>query len=68
MFDEHVFKKSTGKADYDLTHYAMLYERQIPNSERLEYLLISVEDSGPNDFCVVFSIGVDVSQADLEII
>ncbi len=68
VFDEHVFKTNAAASDYDLTHYAMLYQREIPNSERLEYLLISVEDSGPNDFCVVFSIGVDVSQADLEII
>lgn len=68
VFDEHVFKNSAAAADYDLTHYAMLYEREIPGSERLEYLLISVEDSGPNDFCVVFSIGVDISAADLEII
>lgn len=68
VFDEHVFKTSATASDYNLTHYAMLYEREIPGSERMEYLLISVEDSGPNDFCVVFSIGVDVSAADLEII
>ncbi len=68
VFDEQVFKNNASTPDYDLTHYAMLYQRQIPNSERLEYLLISVEDSGPNDFCVVFSLGVDISAADLEII
>lgn len=68
VFDEHVFKKSDSTADYDLTHYAMLYQREIPGSERLEYLLIAVEDSGPNDFCVVFSLGVDISAADLEIV
>lgn len=68
VFDEHVFKKNDAVADYDLTHYAMLYQREIAGSERLEYLLISVEDSGPNDFCVVFSLGVDLSPADLEIV
>jgi len=68
VFDEQVFKTNAAKPDYDLTHYAMLYEREIPGSERLEYLLMSVEDSGPNDFCVVFSVGVDISAADLEII
>ncbi len=68
VFEEQVFKNSPSQPDYDLTHYAMLYQREIPNSERLEYLLISVEDSGPTDFCVVFSLGVDISVADLEII
>jgi len=68
VFDERVFKKSDSVPDYDLTHYAMLYQREIPGSERLEYLLVSVEDSGPSDFCVVFSLGVDVSSADLEIV
>ena len=68
VFDEHVWKKTTA-ADYDLTHYAMLYQRSLPGpGERWETLLISLEDSGPNDFCIVYSIGLDLSPADLEII
>ena len=65
VFDELVYK-NLPQPDFDLTHYAMLFERQLPN-DRIEYLLISVEDSGPNDYCVVYSIGLDLSIADLEI-
>lgn len=65
VFDEVVYKNSP-QPDYDLTHYAMLFERDLPN-DRMEYLLISVEDSGPEDYCVVYSIGLDLSVADLEI-
>ena len=65
VFDEVVYK-SLPQPDYDVTHYAMLFERELPN-DRMEYLLISVEDSGPNDFCVVYSIGLDLGIADLEI-
>jgi len=67
VFDETVYKVET-QADYDLTHYAMLYERELPGTERSENLLIAVEDSGPNDFCIVTSIGLDISPADLEIV
>lgn len=66
VFDERVWKQGTAP-DYDLTHYAMLYQRPLPG-ERWETLLISLEDSGPNDFCIVYSIGIDLSQADLEIV
>ena len=65
VFDEVVYK-NLAQPDYDLTHYAMLFERELPN-DRMEYLLISVEDSGPEDYCVVYSIGLDLSVADLEI-
>jgi hypothetical protein len=68
VFDEKVYKQNPLTADYEVTHFAMLYERSISGSERMEYLLVSVEDSGPNDFCVVFSLGVDISPADLEVV
>lgn len=66
-FEETVYKNEK-EADYDLTHYAMLYERELPGHDRSESLLIAVEDSGPNDFCIVTSIGLDLSPADLEIV
>lgn len=66
-FEETVYKKEE-EADYDLTHYAMLYERDMPGTDRSESLLIAVEDSGPNDYCIVTSIGLDLSPADLEIV
>jgi hypothetical protein len=65
VFDELVYKQGAQPA-YDLTHYAMLYQREVA-AEQFEYLLISVEDSGPNDFSVVYSLGIDLSSADLEV-
>ncbi|UXI67330.1 YjfK family protein [Tahibacter amnicola] len=67
VFDEKVYGKSTTTPDYDLTHYAMLYQREVPGLERYEYLLVSAEDYGPDEYCVTFSVGVDVTQADLTI-
>ncbi|MCU0754341.1 MAG: YjfK family protein [Xanthomonadales bacterium] len=66
VFDEKVWKQGVAP-DYDLTHYAMLYQRPLPN-DRWETLLISLEDAGPNDFSIVYSIGIDLSPADLEIV
>jgi hypothetical protein len=66
-FDEKVFGENHRVADYDLTHYAMLYQRVVPGLDRYEYLLVSAEDYGPSEFCVTYSLGVDVTQADLSI-
>jgi hypothetical protein len=67
VFDEKVYNKSFTEPDYDLTHYAMLYQRLVPGLDRYEYVLISAEDYGPDEYCITFSVGVDVSQADLTI-
>ena len=67
VFDEKVFKENFRSPDYDLTHYAMLYQRLVPGLDRYEYVLVSAEDYGPNEYCITFSVGVDVSQADLTI-
>jgi Protein of unknown function (DUF2491) len=67
VFDEKVYKEDFRKSDYDLTHYAMLYQRLVPGLDRYEYVLVSAEDYGPNEYCITFSVGVDVSQADLTI-
>jgi len=66
-FEERVYRGRPPKQDDDLTHYAMLYQRKIPALERMESLLISAEDYGPDEFCVVYSLGIDVSSADLDI-
>lgn len=65
-FEEQVYKQNVAE-NYSLTHYAMLYQRELPH-DRFESLLISVEDAGPNDFAIVYSIGLDLSPADLEIV
>lgn len=67
VFDETVYE-TDGAPAYDLTHYAMLYERELPGAHSVESLLISAEDSGPNDYCIVTSVGLDLSPSDLEIV
>jgi len=67
VFEEHVYRGRPPKLDDELTHYAMLYQREIPSLQRVETLLISAEDYGPSEFCVVYSLGIDVSTADLDI-
>ncbi len=65
--DERVFGADLSKPEFDLTHYAMLYAREADTPSGVEHLLISAEDYGPNEFCVVISIGVPLSTADLRI-
>jgi hypothetical protein len=67
VFEEQVYRGRPPKLDDTLTHYAMLYQREIEVLGRSESLLISAEDYGPNEFCVVYSLGIDVTTADLDI-
>ncbi len=66
-FDEAVFTDSDSVAEYEVNHFCMLYEREATETGRMEYLLISAEQTG-NDYCVVFSVGVDITEADLKIV
>ncbi|WP_266170917.1 DUF2491 family protein [Dyella subtropica] len=67
-YDEKVTHPSGGEEDFDLTHYSMLYQRELPDVPgRFEYLFITAEDYGPNKFDVVYSLGIDVTTADLSI-
>jgi uncharacterized protein DUF2491 len=65
-FIEQVFDKSPTTPSFSCHHYAMLYRRLIDNSERQEYVLISVEEC-PDSLQVVTSIGVDLNPADLSV-
>jgi hypothetical protein len=65
--DETVYGEDLSKPEFDLTHYAMLYARDADTPAGREHLLISAEDYGPNEFCVVVSVGVPLSEADLRI-
>lgn len=67
VFDEAVYKGRPAVKSYALTHYAMLYQREVPDMDRVEALLISAEDYGPTEFCVVYSLGINVTTADLTI-
>jgi hypothetical protein len=65
--EERVFGHDASKPEYDLTHYAMLYARDADTPSGREHLLMSAEDYGPNEFCVVVSVGVALTEADLRI-
>src|SRR5690606_33931820 len=65
-FDESVYTEADTVPAYTVNDYCMLYERPVDDTQRMEYLLISAEQTG-DEYCVVFSVGVDISEADLEI-
>ena len=65
-FSEDVYSASDKISEFTTVHRAMFYERQLAGSEKMEYLLVSVEETG-GDVCVVFSIGVDLSTADFSV-
>lgn len=66
-YDEVLYRHSPPRKDDDLTHYAMLYRRYVAALDRDEFLLVTGEDSGPNEFCVTYAIGLDLTEADLDI-
>jgi len=49
-----------------VTHHAMLYERTIQDTERMEYLLVSAESDGEGSFMLVHNVGVDVASIDID--
>jgi len=65
-FRETVFDRSDSVASQTCQHYAMLYRREVPSSDRKEYVLISVEDA-PGRLQVVTSLGMDALQADFTV-
>lgn len=66
-YDEVLYRHQPARRDGDLTHYAMLYSRDVTELAREEFLLVSAEDSGPNQFSVTYSVGVDLTIADIDI-
>jgi hypothetical protein len=65
--EERVYKKDLQTPEYDLTIYSMLYQREVPNFDRSEMLLVAGEDSGPDDFVISQAVGIPLSTADFEI-
>jgi hypothetical protein len=65
--EEHVYKKSLGTSEYDLTLYSMLYSRELAEMGRSELLLVAGEDSGPEDFVISQAVGIALSTAEFEI-
>lgn len=66
-YDEVLYRHQPPKRDDDLTHFAMVYARDVPALDRQELLLVSAEDSGPNQFSITYSVGVDLTSADIDI-
>lgn len=66
-FDEVLYRGVPPRRDDGLTHYAMVYARDVPQLDREELLLVTAEDSGPHQYCVTYAIGLDLSEADLDI-
>ncbi len=67
VYDEVLYRHDPPRKDDDLTHYAMLYRRALPGLDRDEFLLVTGEDYGPNEFCVTYAAGLDLTSADLDI-
>jgi len=66
-FDETLYRGQPPRKDDDLTHYACVYKRHVPELGRDELLLVTGEDYGPTEFAVTYAIGIDVTEADLDI-
>lgn len=65
IFDEQVMTTESISARH-VTHHAMLYERSIQGTERMEYLLLSAENDGEGSFMIVHNLGVDVASVDID--
>ncbi len=65
--EERVYKKDLTSYEYDLTLYTMLYSREVEGFDREEMLLVTGEDSGPNDYVVSQAVGIPLTTAEFEI-
>jgi hypothetical protein len=64
-YQERVYPKE--EASYGTRHQDMLYSRSVPGSERREFLLVSVETDDSEEVSVVHSVGVALTESDLEV-
>lgn len=67
VFDETLYRYDPARKDGELTHYAMMYQRDVPELDRSEFLLVTAEDSGPTEFCITYAVGVDLGVEDFQI-
>lgn len=65
IFEEQVMTTESIVAR-TVIHHAMLYERTIQDTERMEYLLLSAENDGEGGYMLVQNIGVDVASVDID--
>jgi hypothetical protein len=64
---ETVHTRDKNTAPYDVDHLAMLYQRQIPDSEHFEYLLASLEFTCDDEATAVVSLGIDLDISSMSI-
>ncbi|MGI9273913.1 MAG: DUF2491 family protein [Endozoicomonas sp.] len=64
---ESVYNKDSSSEPYDVDHLAMLYQRNIPGSDRYEYLLASLEFTDENEATAVLSLGIDLNVTSMTI-
>ena len=64
---ETVHTREQGAEPYEVDHLAMLYQRRIPESERYEYLLASLEFTSEDEATAVVSLGIDLDLTSMSI-
>jgi hypothetical protein len=64
-FQERVYPRE--EASYGVRHQDMLHSRDIANSSRPEFLLVSVETDDATEVSVVHSVGIALGASDLEV-
>ena len=62
---EEVHTKTEGT--YEVDHLAMLYQRQVPESKRYEYVLASLEFTSEDEATSVVSLGVDLDLTSISV-
>lgn len=67
QFEERV-TTSESVTGRQVVHHAMLFERSIAGSERMEYVLMSGESDEEGSFMLVENLGVDVASIDIDAI
>lgn len=67
-YQEAVTHANKSQDDFTCEHYSMLYQRQLPEIPgTYEYLFISAEWYSEEEWLICISLGVDVTEADLNI-
>lgn len=66
-FDEILYRGNPPRRNDDLTNYTVVYGRAVPELDRQELLVVNGEDSGPNEFLVSYAVGIELTEADLDI-
>lgn len=64
---ETVHTREAGAESYEVDHLAMLYQREVPDANRHEYLLASLEFTSEDEATAVVSLGIDLDLTSMSI-